>query len=389
MRTHIRAAVWLGLAVVAIPFAAEAGKLIEPGETIALTTVGERTSPDDVGGNCDEFLTAICRTDTGEFGMVGDPFGARATVPISAPFSRGSASVFQAYEFDIDASGRSGTVLLGQIFGTAKLNGFLAQIAGGGSAASLVVKIIDLGPSPPADRKGGKVVLQKTLAKHELQGRVLTGIGFDLKVEGGAPYIGFGGGPKLGVNIQAQKKLVRDSADFGLQVLLIRGHSYRVKFELNVNAKSGGLGGQSIAQFQQFDGPVVDLLASQNWLDTLSGAVDAELPEIKAEVMNLKRKAELFTPRRTIDGARDFSDALQMLNSRAAAAGMPKSFKEIVTDRFRRPPEVSDENINSAGVRVEDLRVTLQNDQVELLEEIIGLLNTPQGRRPGFPSKPN
>lgn len=184
MRTNILATVWLGLAVVAIPSAAEAGKLIQPGQTIALTTVGERTPPDDAGGNCDEFLTAICKTDTGEFGMVGDPFGARATVPISTPFSRGSASVFQAYDFDVDGSGRSGTVLLGQIFGTAKLNGFLAQIAGGGSAASLVVKIIDLGPSPPADRKAGKVVLQKTLAKHELQGRVLTGIGFDLKVEG-------------------------------------------------------------------------------------------------------------------------------------------------------------------------------------------------------------
>lgn len=389
MRFKTVIGIWAGLAVLVTSSDADAAQLIEPGQTIALTTVGEPMSANDAGGDCNFFLTGTCNTETGEFGMVGDPFGARATVPIGAPFSRGSASVFQAYDFDVDANGHSETVLLGQVFGSAKLNGFLAQLAGGGSAASLVVKIVDLGPSPPVDRSAGKVVLEKTLARHELQGRAVTGIGFDLKVEGGAPYIGFGGGPKLGVNIQAQKKLVRDTVDFGMQVLLVRGHSYRVKFELNVNAKSGGLGGLSIAQFQRFNGPVLDLLASQNWLDTLSGAVDAGLPEIQPEVMNLKRKAEFFTPKRTIDGAKDFTNARQILRQRADAAGLPKSFREIVTKRFRPPPDVTDENINNAGIRVEDLLVTLQNDQVELLEKIIELLNTPQGRRPNFLSERN
>lgn len=365
-----------------------AAAILEPGQTVALTTVEAPVFADGVGETCFVFLSAACQTDTGETGPVGDPFGARATSVGTVPFSRGKGTVFQVYDFDVDASGRFGTVLLGQIFGTAKLNGFLAQLAGGRSKASLVLKVIDLGPSPPADPDKGKVIFEKSLTKHELQGTVLTGVNFNLKVEGGAPYIGIGGGPGLGVNIQLKKKIVRDTIDFGVQVLLTRGHSYQLQFQLDVLAKVGGLGGLSFAQFQQFEGPVLDLLDPENWLDTLTEAISAKLPNIKPEIMNLKEGGKFFEKLRTLDGAKDFANTAAILNLRADAAGLPKSFKEIVQKRFRpRTPAEREEGVNFAGAQVEDLFVTLQEDQVELLEVIIRLLRTPQGRRPGFPFK--
>ena len=72
--------------------------------------------------------------------------------------------------------------------------------------------------------------------------------------------------------------------------------------------------------------------------------------------------------------------------SNTAAANLPKSFQEIVAQRFRNTkPSVLEEVIPEPGVEVSELFVTLETDQVELLEEIISLLKTPTGRRPGFP----
>lgn len=366
----------------------QAAALLEPGQTISLTTREAPIAADLVGEDCFVFLVATCQTDTGAIGPVGDPFGARAASTGHTPFSRAEGTVFQTYEFDVDASDRFGTILLAQIHGTAKLRGFMAQLAGGRSQVSLTLKIEDLGPTTIVPVSDAKVILDKSLTKHELEGTVLTGVGFAVKVEGGAPYIGIGGGPELGVNIQLKKKIIRETVDFGVQALLTRGHSYRLRFQLDVLAKVGALGGISIAQFQQFGGPVMDLLDSENWLSSLTRRVNAGLPNIKPEVMHQREGGLLFDKDRTIDGARDFINTAGIMSKRADASGLPKSFVEIVNKRFRaRTPSEREEGINSAGAQVDDLFVTLQDDQVALLHEIIDLLKTPLGRRLGFPLK--
>jgi hypothetical protein len=46
-----------------------------------------------------------------------------------------------------------------------------------------------------------------------------------------------------------------------------------------------------------------------------------------------------------------------------------------------------EESISSPGVQETRLSIMVQQDQVELLNEIINLLKTPQGRRDDFPLK--
>lgn len=401
------------LALALRPATSEAMRIIEPGDTLVVKTEGDGDNADGRGEDCVVFLLGTCQTDP-----TGDRFGVRTTA--STTFNRGQGKVFQYYDFDVDDSTNIGTALLTQISGSAKLNGFMALVGGGQTNASLALKIIDLGPTLAQDPGGGKVIHKETLASHSLQGVAITGLNFGLKVEGGAPYLGAGAGPELKFNVTLNKKVVRDSLDFGFSTVLIRGHSYRLQFELSTLSKKGAVTGTAISQFK-LGGPVTDMLNTENWLQGIKDTIKADLPNLKAEVMSLNPlgstsfsfpKMDInqdddddgifsrFADKRALAGANigisglkqnyiaNFADTKAFLLARAEDAGLPTSFQEIVEKRFSNGAlnNVLEEGIEKAGVEVLELSVTMQEDQVELLREIIQLLKTPQGRRPGFPS---
>ena len=386
------------------PPSSAAFKVLQPGGTLVIKTASDGDNADGRGESCIRFLLGTCETDP-----AGDRFGILTTA--TTPFNRGQGTVSQYYDFEVDNAGDFGTALLTQISGSAKLNGFMAMVGGGQTEASLALKVLDLGPTLVPDVDGGKVIHSETLANHSLQGVAVTGLDFGIKVEGGAPYLGAGAGPEIKFNVNLVKNVVRDNLDFGFSTVLIRGHSYRLQFELSTLAKKGASTGTAISQFK-LGGPVIDMLNTQHWLQGLKDTINADLPNMKSETMVLKsdgptwfqfpdlhimRGVGWFDNRYLesrniyISGFKqnylpDFADTNGFLQARALGAGLPTSFQDLVEKRFneRAVGNAVEEGIERPGVEVLGLRVTMQDDQVAMLKEIINLLHSPPGNRGGF-----
>lgn len=368
-----------------------AASVIKPNDSLVLYSIDMPNPPDGTGEECFKFLLATCQTD-----RTGDRIGARTAGTL--PFERAKATVYTYYDFDVDNSdGAFDTVLNAQISGVGEFNGFLALVAGGSASGSLNVTLIDLGPSDLAGVVDGQVVLQRSLARHLLQGTITTGINFGITVEGGAPYIGMGASPELKFNVKLQKKVIRDGINFGIQALVKRGHRYRVLFEVSSTAKRGATTGTAISQFK-LGGPVTDILDTENWLTGIRETISAELPNLKPESMRIKEGLGWFGNKRMIQAelvdsstgdSVTLSGTAQLIRERAAAAGLPTSFADIVAKRFRqRIPDAVEEGIDRPGFRLTELSVMLEPDQVEIaadqadrINEAIRLLLTPQGQR--------
>jgi hypothetical protein len=378
------------LVLITFSIDAHAAKLLEPGHTLILQSESDPVPADGTDATCTQLPRSKCGTE-----QAGQQFGVRATA--NGSFAKAQGAALQFYDFEIDEGDGSGTPLLSQISGKANFNGFLALVGGGQVKGNLKLKLIDLGPTGAFYADGGNVVHQETLASHQLNGIAVTGLNFGIKVEGGAPYIGIGASPEFKVNIQLQKELVRDKIDFGVHALLLRGHTYRVQFEVGVLAKKDVVSGLSIAQFKLGDDRAPDLFDPEHWLDGINDLVITDLPAIKAQTLNIKEEEDgilkLFSKPRLLDGAPGFSDSKDMLRKLADDAGLPTSFREIVEQRLK-PSSFQEEGIASPGAEVRELFVTLETDQVEILRHhtvllyhVIDLLNTPPGQRPAFPLK--
>ena len=351
-----------------------AAPVLEPGATLILTETNLPVPADGTGEDCKFLLLGTCQIDSD-----GQQFGVRTTA--RASFSRGQGTAFQFYDFAVDNGDGSETALLSQISGKAIFNGFIALVGGGQVNGSLKLKVVDLGPTEAKYPDSGLVVHEELLASHQLMGQAVTGTDMSITVEGGAPYIGVGGSPGFKFNVTLQKEIVRDNINFGIHVLLIRGHSYRLQFETNALAKKGAVAGLSIAQFMLGDDRAPDMLDPQNWLDGVNNLLNTSIPQITAKLSDLKEIGDdgifgLFAKERVLAGARDFSNANQILKQ----SGLPTSFREIVENRLNRSG-ILEERIPNPGAEIKDLFITLQTDQVELLREIIRLQLTPSGRR--------
>lgn len=356
---------WLALAlgfVLALgshPLAALAAGTLSPGETLILTSLNNPMAPDDTSESCFAFSAGTCGTDP-----TGSRFGARTSALTS--FSRGQASVSHAYEFEFDDGGLYDTVIPVRISGRAILNGFLALVGGGETHAKLVLEVRDLGPAGNPSTSGGVVIHEAVLASHGLQGVTVTGLNFGLKIEGGAPYIGAGAGPELKFNVELKKKVIRDTLDFGTQVLLRRGNLYRLELQLGAVAKKGATNGLALAQLR-LGGPVTDMLDLDNWLDGVMQTIRPDLPVLSFQTANLLQDG-LFANKETLSNGSGFANTAEHLSSVGPSADLPTTFLELVLQRFRnRIPAAVEEGLPRAGVEIEELSVTAADDQVELV----------------------
>jgi len=273
---------------------ADAAGVLHPDDTLVLRSAVSPNPPDGTGEDCFRYLLGVCQTD-----RTGDRVGARTAGAL--PFERGKATVSTYYDFDVDDSdGKYDTVLNAQISGIGEFNGFLALVAGGKVEGNLNVTLLDLGPTDLAHAGNPQVVVQRSLANHELHGTVTTGINFGITVEGGAPYIGAGASPELKFNVKLQKEVIRDGIDFGLQALVRRGHSYRILFDLTSVAKRGATTGAAISQFK-LGGPVTDILDTENWLNGVRETILAKLPDLKPESMRIKEGLGWLRNKRMIE----------------------------------------------------------------------------------------
>ena len=250
-----------------LPCVAQAVPTLRPGETHLFT------DPDGVDGDCteSEVLLLAYGAACGVASPPSTPLS--GFVEASRRFRRASYEVFQYNEFTVDATSRPGSLLLAQVSGKAFVRGFLAIVGVGQTSSDVVLKLLDVTNDPD----NGEVVKAHTISRSELEGSFDPGLGLDLKVEGGAPYIGVGGGNKIDFKIKASKKLVRANVDFGFDTLLRRGHTYRLQLESKGFAKMGAMPGLAVASFGSLLDTIPNVIDRTWWLDALG---PVELPRI-------------------------------------------------------------------------------------------------------------
>jgi len=259
------AALAVVLTVLAAAGVASAEPVIEPGQTLEL---GDFEAS---GGFCDIFLNAHCEQGVEDGRLIG--FGDAAN-----PFARAELRTFHGHEFEIAASpGTSEVVLATQISGTVNVRGFLAMFGLGHSRAEVLLRVIDItGVAPadegePLDPEEGVVVSTETLSANELVGSFQPSIGAEASGDVGAPH---GGSVGLAVSVEfgltARVEPIRESVDFGFDVLLRRGHRYRLLLELRSSNKIGGLNALSTASFHPFSLEPPNLLHPDFWTSALA-----------------------------------------------------------------------------------------------------------------------
>lgn len=367
-------------------------EVLKPGGQYLLKGNNQALSIDGSDSDCTTFrpLYSFCKTDHN-----GVEFGARTTA--LSNFARSNGQAMQFYFIEIAGGSGEATPLLTQISGKANFNGFMGLVGGGQTKATLDLNIIDLGPVDNLYPDGGKLVHSKSLASHELTGSSATGPSLSIGVEGGAPYLGASVEPSIKFSVDLKKKIVRDSIDFALQVLLIRGHKYQLQFEVKTVAKKSAIPGLAVSQFMfDTDNVPPNLLKLENWFDGVVSLIDTKLPNLlDSSAVNITEEDggiwSLFAKPRRLDPISNRPAATLLAN-----LGLPTSFSQLVKKRMESSAllQIIEEGIPKPGAELIELSITLQTDQVEilrknteLLNHVVELLNTPQGKREKFPLK--
>lgn len=367
-------------------------EVLSPGELYLLKTSNKAFSVDGSDAGCTTFrpIYSFCNTD-----QDGAEFGSRTTA--LGNFARSTGQAMQFYIIEISGGSGEPTPLLTQISGKANFNGFMGLVGGGQTKATLDLNILDLGPTEDLYPDGGKLVHSQSLASHELNGSSATGPGLSIGLEGGAPYVGASIDPSIKFTVDLKKKVVRDSIDFGLQVLLIRGHQYQLQFEVKSLAKKSAVPGLAVSQFM-FDADNVppNLLKLENWFDGVKNLINTNLPNVLDS-----SPMDIAEDKGAVWGLLDTPQRLNPINNRPGVAllaklGLPTSFTQLIQQRMESSAllQIVEEGVAKPGAEVIELSVTLETDQVEilrknteLLNQVVELLNTPQGKRENFPLK--
>lgn len=365
---------------------------LNPGGVYLLKSGNQALAVDGTDSGCITFrpLHSLCNTD-----QDGEAFGTRTSALSNFASSKGNA--LQFYEIELSADSGKPTPLLSQISGKAELNGFMALVGGGQTKATLELNVYDLGPVENLYVDGGKLIHSKTLANHELTGSSTTGPSLSIGLEGGAPYVGASIDPGIKFTVDLKKKIVRDSIDFGFQVLLIRGHRYKLQFEVKTLAKKSAVPGLAVSQFM-FDADNIppNLLKLEYWFDGVKNVINTNLPNVlDSSPMNITEEDgglwNLFAKPRRLDPINNRSGVGLL-----AGLGVPTTFTQLIQQRLESSAllQIVEEGIPKPGAEIQELSITIETDQVEilkknteLLNQIVELLNTPQGKREKFPIK--
>lgn len=322
-----------------------------------------------------------------------------ADLPVDAPLSsfvcarrrlsRATGEISRFNDFTLDASWGPETVVQGRVTGSIDVRGFLLLLGVGHSKVEVVAELLDT-----TDPERVVVVNCKEIAKHRVNSAMKPSVDVSLKVEGGAPYVGGGLGIGTGNLIHYEMLKVRDSVDFGFDVMLRRGHTYRLvvkcKSESMLTAAGLGigaapLGGKSIACFfspEDLADPdvfVPNLLA--NHFDRLEEIVDLlALPTNGAlanvPLLNLGNGDELpdlvqdivdFLTFTIQTQANSISNLLRNkfdldLPANVDLCSMASSFFDL-TDRL-----LGEEQIDSPGITTRSLCVSIAQDSLEVAE---------------------
>jgi hypothetical protein len=384
---------WSAAAILCALLTSSAWGAVTPSESKVVLQVGEVRAFDDAQGVESSFDVSL------------GPFSGPATailgtdLPLETPLSsfvcarqrlsRARAEILRFNEFSLDSSWDSETVIPGRVTGSIDVRGFLLLLGVGQAKVEVVAELLDT-----TDPERTIVVNCKEISKHRVNSAMKPSVDVSLKVEGGAPYIGGGLGIGTGNLIHYELLKVRDSVDFGFDVMLRRGHSYRLvvkcKSESMLTAAGLGLGaaplgGKSIACFfspEDLADPdvfVPNILA--NHFDRLEEIVQLlalptdgtlhdvplfnigqgdDLPDLIRDILEFLRFT-IESQAGTISNLLRNEFGLD-LPTNVDLCSLASSFFDL-SDRL-----LGEEQIDTPGVKAKSLTVSLGQDSVEIAE---------------------
>ena len=344
---------------------APAGHLdfVEPGDTLMLV------SP-HVGGGCKEVAIdylAIC--EPGMPGQIDPNRPLRSTVAVRPPisaFRRAAAAFFQFNDIEVDPGNRPDTLLMAQVSGAIDVRGFLVLVGMGQVEAKIVAKVLDVTDDPD----NGMVIKTHTIAKYEEQASFSALSGANISVEGGAPYIGVSPGSLFNFSLEMKKQLVRDTLGFGFDVLVRRGHVYRVQLELESTAKCGSVCALAVARFSSVSEQVLPprLVDPELWSAAL-GLDAIRLPNFKIGDGGFKLFKDAVE--KTCNDSNGDGDCatLELLGTFGFPTTLGGVADRIVGEMGFGPGGASDEALGFPGVDVTRLSFTVEEDKIEAIED--------------------
>lgn len=347
------------------PVEAQETDLVKPGETLEIVVAPE------IGGGCkdDPFLVgSICLPLS-----INPQDPLRGSVTAILPFRRAEGVFLQFNDFEVDGGRRPETLLAAHFSGAVDIKGFLALVGAGEVTAQVVAKVLDITEDP----ENGAVIKTHAVAKYELRGRLSPNLSVGLKAQGGAPFIGVSGGPNVGMGTNAVKRLVRDEVVFDFDAPIRRGHLYRLQLELQVAARCFAVCGLAVAKFFA----LVDAVTPPNLLDpeqwsTQLGLDAVALPSLRLDNSGFRifdravsKVCDTVNPDNDDDSDNDTCDTSDVLRF----FGMPTSAGDVV-DRIVEKMGfgengVFQEALEFPGVEVISLRVSIEEDEMEAIEE--------------------
>lgn len=372
---------------------------IAPGDFFEFPAPGGVVTADAVDGESDFFPFGINVFPTFASDNLNTGVPLAGAVFASGKLSRAITEVHQINEFTIPDPGNTGHALHAQISGSAFIGVFFGLLGVGQAGYSVTVEVIDV--------TNGEHHLVKSVTIDERQFKSDLAVSASLSgaIQAGGIFAGGEASIGIGVSIPASMELVRATKDFGLDVLVQRGHTYQVMLKLEAEARNTLFGTYAIVAFPDVNDLLVGGFPSFFSPDTVIDLVDEIIPANELPNIPFVLGLGYFSPL-TGDFIDSTNDLLDDIGIPTSLGGLAESiFAPVETELFLNPGE--------RGVFLTQLSVLVQQDELEILQQLIlanadaiennrvilcdveRLLHTPQGQResdcencsdqPGFP----
>lgn len=344
--------------------------LLFPGQSMEFSTpAAGRVVPDDVDGFVERLFLAQAAIASDSIAFQTDVVPLSGFARVSTPLSRALTYVYQYNDFEIDAGDGSETVVSAQLSGTVNVKGYMLLVGFGNVREILGIDVIDI-TNDPNDLSN--IVASETFRTYELDPDPGISMSTDVgALLGSATLAEAKAGLSLGVNVPIAKKVIRENFGFGFNVLLRRGHTYRLLFSSQGRAKLGPNAGLGIASFWSPIANVPPFLAGDSVLNVPPSLIDPQvwltsldMPMLDKTIpkINFPDVGEFnFGNFGWFADFNDTNDVLRELN-------IPTNVRGLVNRFFSNI--IPDEAVAQPGVDLRQMQVTLATDQVELLNMV-------------------
>jgi hypothetical protein len=369
-------------------------QVVDPGGSFDFTSPDGGVVPSGIQGSTGMFNDGQANINSDASPTTPAPLDTR--VFATGPLSRGSAEVLQFVEFTVADDGGEERVLMAQVSGQTDIRGFLTLVGLGQSEMSVSLEVVDV-TGDLLDAVPQKIVMSEPLADYELVGTFDASAAGGLAVDlGSATFVqvGVDGGGEIGIPMQ--KQVVRDMVPFGVDLLVRRGHTYRIQLVASSQTKLGVAGGVGNVAFSPaFDVPT-NVFDPAGWIDSLemplldAGLRNFNLPESPGGVFSFPTIENFLTEiggfdvsiRNTrlysgLPTANTLSDARSRFN-------IPTTLREALLEFYGNATDRVDEGIDSPGIHLARLEVLVEQDTSEQIAELGSAVSDHAGDNQSF-----